>query len=237
MSEVSQSDVVVAEGVQWWLEKEAGNSTFNQNKGLDELEGLRQTLVDKADPKVGGHISRMQKWLEAYPSIEDYTDTQRDELDSKVAFGALMFLSGAYRRQRYIQAQDQDDYYRRKLDWVHPGSIDIKNLFPALLLRDRSTILDPHDVVDAGHRAIDATDDAFSVIYANAPEDFGKEKSQSVGVIVDEQKAWLDFLSKSLINSSHRRGLDPRHVPILEPTTITHAEQTTFHDVLATRPS
>jgi len=230
MSEFDRSSSVVAEGVQWWLEKEAGNSTFNQNKPLDELQQLRLTLVNKADPKVNGHIGRMEKWLDYYPSIENFTPSEQDKLDSRIAFGALMFLSGQYRRQRYIQADNQEDYYHRKLDWIHPGGIEIKSYLPTLLHS-----CTPEGVVSVGQNAIKATRSSFEVIYANAPNDFGKEESESIDSIVGEQKAWLELLGNALTNSSIRRNQEPQFVPILEPTTITHANQTTLHEVLQAR--
>lgn len=235
MTEVN--DAFTAEAVQWWLEKEAANSTFNANSSLDDLDGMRQSLVDGQDPKIGGHISRMQLWLGDYDDDRfEYLSTDEKEATvSRVAFGALMFLSGNYRRQRILQSTDRDDYFRRKLEWVYPHGIDIKDFISERLRQDRQSGVSCEDVKNQGHQSLKTTEEALEVIYANVPRDFGLELSSSVLAIRQEEHNWLTFLSKVLTHGSTSLGIPIESVPILEPKTITEAKPTTLEELMKTK--
>ncbi|HUA13509.1 MAG TPA: hypothetical protein VL989_03350 [Candidatus Sulfotelmatobacter sp.] len=222
--------MTVGDAVQYWLELEAQDSSTSSNRVLDDLEEGRQNLVDHKDPKINGHIDRMQLWLGMYDV--DGSPRVQAELVSRVAFGALMFLSGQFRRLRYLQATNQANYYRRKETWCYPNSVNIGRLLATFLDSDGKERVPASDVVDQGTASIQTTQRALDVLFDRAPLDFGQDQSESTLAVRNEQWAWTSFLSKVLTNASQDLGLPLGQVPILEPKSISEAKPTTLSSIL-----
>jgi hypothetical protein len=234
MTEAASSEVIVGEAVQWWLEKEAGHSTFDQNKGLDNLLVARQAILKGADPKIQGHLGRMELWLSTYDEA-GLRSSHAEQLAANVAFGAMMFLSGAYRRQRYLQSANQSDYFQRKSGWYHPGGVVIPEFLPPRLLQVEESGVEVKDVKFQGFASIILTENSIRTMYERAPADFGQDESLSVDEIRLEQISWLTFLSRALRCASHAFSLPMEHTPILEPKPRTEAGLTTLSEVLTTK--
>jgi hypothetical protein len=231
MNSVRNPELVVGTAVHHWLEVEASNSTFDRNKPLDNLEYGRQSLIDRDDPKMNGHLSRMNLWLGEYDKGE-MSSSAEEMLSSRLTFGALMFLSGAYRRQRYLQASDQDDYYRRKLEWYHPGGIVIPEHLAQSLRSLADFDVSEKDIKRQGKNSMDVAEERLEVIYRRAPEDFGIEQSASVDAVRQEQTGWLAFLGTVLTHASRSQETPTLEIPILEPKSISEAELTTLGRLL-----
>ncbi|HET8991947.1 MAG TPA: hypothetical protein VFN31_02860 [Candidatus Saccharimonadales bacterium] len=227
---VEPRDMFSAEAVQEWLIQEAANSTLNRNSPLDDLGQMRQTLINRSDPKISGHISRMENWL---PLLEEVlTRRETESLIANISFGAMVFLSGTYRRQRIMQSTDQADYYERKKQWKHPGGVDIQSVMANYFADDRLLGITAEELNEVGEESIAVTKSSMTTIYNNVPKDFGAEQSTSVKCINNEQMAWCNFLSKSLTYASARLDLPVYKVPILEPKPITESSRTTLEELL-----
>jgi hypothetical protein len=233
MSFIENQGAIVAQGVQAWLENEAFISSHNPNSPLDELEPMRQELIDGKDPKFNGHASRMELWLAQYDGW--IGPEQSQTLVASVAFGALIFLSGAFRRQRYMQSIDQNDYDRRKQQFLHPYGIIIPSFLPECLEDDRLSFTSADTVKNQGAKAIETTRQAFDTIYAHVPADFGKDISISVEAIIHEQEEWLSFLSKVLTHSSGAFRFPMEKLTIFKPNVLNERVKTTLEQSLAER--
>jgi len=232
MTYSESSLLLTSEAIQLWLEQEAANSTFDRNSYLDNLEDGRRTLVERNDPKIGNHATRMSLWLDAYDydslSAEDSVQRSRN-----VAFGARMFLSGDYRKQRYLQAVDQEDYLDRKLNWHHPNGVQVVPFIKRCLALDKLTRVTNQAVKISGLAALKTAEDSIQTIYERTPLDFGKGSSESVKGIRQEQANWLKFLIKVLIHASFGLNLALEDIPIFEPKSISDARQTTLKELFS----
>jgi hypothetical protein len=214
----------VGTAIDKWLAEEAEDSSRGRNEVLDDLSAARQAIEQGQDPKAAGHISRFELWLEAFkhPNLSKQQD---DEATGRILFGALMFLSGSYRRQRYVQAANQDDYYERKFHRSDPHAVPPGD-YVAERLADHDFGGSLEDIEGNAGRAISTTEATLRLLSERAPGDFGKDESDSVKALASEQRAWLDVLATGLAYAASKRGGNYAAVPVFESKSISEAELT-----------
>jgi len=235
MKEPAQAEYEAVEGVRAWLHEERVNSSTGSNAILDDLEWGRQALINHHDHKFESHVGRHNLFADQYSALGYSRDQDGVQSIANFTFGALMFLSGADRRQRYLLSSNQADYDRRKKEDDHPSALDIYERLAIDLEGSRDVeYINPAFVRKLGAEAIRSSVISLEVSYKNAPQDFYKEMSPSIEAIKFEQHSWAVFLAAAIREANNRLDLnDVSQTPTREPKTITEAQLTTLYDVYA----
>ncbi|HSX47395.1 MAG TPA: hypothetical protein VLF63_01330 [Patescibacteria group bacterium] len=254
--EMTNSDQEVSEAVDWWIQKEAANSTFLESSTythessktngshrilneLDDLELARKRIIKGFDPKKYGHSTRLNLWLKEYNN-PDLSEIDRGEFLARILFGEFMFLSGANRIENYLVSNDQQDYFARKISRPLPYSASILDLLPNYLDSFRRRVqngnkINSQEIQSMGSLAILQHNQSLDFIFERAPQDLKKAKSLSIESIATAENTWIRTIGATLIHGWQERGMSPIRVPIFEPKTIGSAKLTTLIEVAATR--
>jgi len=106
----------ISGGFYRWLAEEVRSSNIEVNTYLANFEEARRRLCLGYDndknwtaSKDRSHLGRLPLWWEAYAE-----DPSNDYQSARILFAPLMFVSGAYRNQCYIQAQNEAEYNERR---------------------------------------------------------------------------------------------------------------------------
>jgi hypothetical protein len=122
----------IAGALEDWLQAEIESSMRGKNAYLDDWkqwqEDSKLAFEDGKNQDAGkarSHFDRLQNWT---LDTEQNWDFWHDEYWlARQMFCAQMFISGAYRKQCFIEAADQEDYLRRRKE-QGPAGINILDL-------------------------------------------------------------------------------------------------------------
>ncbi len=172
------------------------------SEDMPNLFELQVQLLEPEYPSDSDEIRALREWLPVYEEVLTAKDMQ--SVTENIAVAALRILSGSYRRQRVLQSNSPSDYDFRTQSWQHPYGINVDSFLQASVNEDRFLGVMADELINEGLNAIQTSYSATTIIYENAPFEFGLDTSLSVDALSQEQEAWLSFYGKSLIYASER---------------------------------
>ncbi|MGC1176533.1 MAG: hypothetical protein WA843_00520 [Candidatus Saccharimonadales bacterium] len=236
--EGEQAYVIIAQGLQYWLMKEVGSSTVDHNKVLDEFDRFRADLLlpyednrNTNASKNRSHFSQYIDWTNGFAEHYDKFDAeQKDYATARQMFRPQMYLSGLFRVQCMMQARDQGDYYRRRLegdytgvaldsivDWrlrellgVTPAPEKFKS--PNMTLEELTT-----QTLTMNERQHEYGKALHRTGHLNA----GKVTSPTIDSIFVLQRDWTNLITDYIVFAAAERDGKLAAVPFLAPKSIT----------------
>lgn len=211
-----------------WLQEEVTSSGTDKNSFLDEYDTVIAGLKagwdhpdNFAARKNEAHLGRLPVWFEAFKQ-----DPDNDYQAAKLAFAGLMLVSGCYRDQCYVQAQDAEDYIDRRGKAIGiPYDLAIKMRLQ-YLLPAKGELSRAHIDVDHLYQSMKAVskigETAINRLTTRVSEghDLKAESSPSVTQMKYAQLEWFNFATESVILFAKMRGGFLSAVPLLEPKSI-----------------
>jgi hypothetical protein len=241
--EVEPNVELIASGMEDWLKKEVGSSAMGRNAVLDNFKEWHASLLLPYDApgnvnagKNKGHYGRLINWTDGM--VEGYDDFSQEEADYMLArqmFCAQMYLSGLFRVACFLQAKDQEDYYRRRMEQRdHVGlDIDSRQAITSRLYRlydyipDESfrPVLTLSEVTSRTLELNDEQRDYVRELHISGKDDIGKEKSPTIDAIHNMEGKWVSHLVDYISFVASERGGQLAAVPFLEPKSISDDPQ------------
>lgn len=228
-SPVERSSEAITTTFNQWLIDEVATSSIDRNSYLDDyagaLKGLSLGYGDTNNPtyaKHSSHLDRLPIWWEAFSN--DPTD---DTQTGKIIFGALMFVSGAFRKQCYLQAQGTEDYTERRKQAIGiplRNAVDVRSYTHLPSTGNfRSARITIEQLEERRIGAEKQSDDSLRRMLARtaAGYDIGAPDSISVREMKMDQYNWATFAVDCVIFAAKIRKGTLKSVPVLEPVTIT----------------
>ena len=237
MNRVGAAAEKVTEVIESWLVAEVKSSSTGVNEYLNDFDEMVRRLQlgynndnNWAAEKCKSHSSRLPKWWQAY---ED--DPSNDFAAARIGFGGLMQISGAYRDQCYIRAQNYTDYLAKRESAV---SIDVEEVVARQLRTHlpksgdfRTANIDLHLLETNMERTITLGEAAVKYLCDMAlfGYDIGYDNSPSASEMDHAQAIWLAFVTDSIALAAKQRGGELAAVPFLEPISITNQSGSTHY--------
>jgi hypothetical protein len=228
------SATIVVRGTDSWLQKEIGSSVAGANHYLDDHEAfLRQLALPLSNP-LNQNAQKNAKYHfrtieDTHAFIQDYGKVHVDQQDKILArqmFNILMQLSGLFRVQCHLQAENQEDYYRRRLDGGSIG-VDLEQVITERLEWLFTEVPEPDAFYYAG---VDREGLVDQTVFLNASQsqfmgnlqdlgamDAGHEKSRTVDDCIDWQRHLTRLFVDYTVFSASQRGGQLAAVPLLRP--------------------
>lgn len=233
----------ISDGIEHWLKKEIGNSVVGNNKVLDDFSDWRHSLLLPYDDpanvnarKNKSHHSQLIDWTNGL--VEHYDGFRPEQADYVLArqmFRAQMYLSGLFRVACFMQAEDQEDYYRRRLELDQIGlDVDAKTVIWKSLYRLYDFVPEPTGFRPAlsldqlTSRTLELNErqrDYVIELHVSGRDDVGKEESRTMSNVKDMESRWLGHLVDYIAFVASERGRQLAAVPFLEPKSISEDPQ------------
>ncbi len=234
---------LIASGLSSWLMREVGSSTTGRNHFLDEFDDFRTQLSlpyeapgNNDAEKNRSHFNRLEEWTTGLSDhYFDMRPEQKDYAMARQILCAQMYLSGLFRIQCHMQATDQDDYYRRRLEGAHTG-IDlgaaVADRLPLLFGVNppkpdggvSSAWLSFNELVGQTLTLNEVQRKFIKLLHATGVNDVGQEQSPTIAAGANLQKAWTGLVVDYIGYVAAERG-NLRAVPFLEPKSMTEDPQ------------
>lgn len=217
-----------------WLAEEVETSVTD-NASLDDFKEARRRLgldyegtENWAAEKQKGHLNRVD--VKFWPLYE--SDPEDDEFSAQVLFGAMMFTSGAYRIQSYLQAKSPEEYNNRRR---RAAGINLYQVVTGRLatLLPASGNFSRADISVASYEGLTLEQSKTEVMQkigettvrnvarrVSEGHDLGEESSPSLDEMLKAQKSWIEFATDCVTVAAKLRRGDLSAVPFLEPKSI-----------------
>jgi hypothetical protein len=235
----------IAKAMNDWLQAEIESSMEGRNAILDDWEQFQRDLrLPFDDPhnqnagKTKSHYNRLLQWTLA---SEQYPDLLQDDYYlARQMFCAQMFVSGAYRRQCFLQAHDADDYALRRRS-MGPVGINLQDTV-AQRLSDYSSgdpfLTLPYKNTPEAHlteETMQTNDGGLQIskeVHDMALADAGHEESRSISLLRLSQDLWTQLTVDYIAFIAQQRGGQLAEVPFLQPKSISDSPEVRypFHD-------
>lgn len=217
----------IVTGIDWWLNQEIENSRSDGNAVLDEYERTRQDyLLDSTDQnnrdalKQARHYDRYKKLMndmKADPSL------LKDEFGAgKILHHSLMFMSGAFRTQCFLQAGSQEEYNRLRFESGRGHDIDLDLAVEQsldLLVPVADSVIDyslaMNDAMAHYHQQIGTW---FAQNPGRSLDALGPDEPPVEAMRVKQRLATATTVGHIILSADMRHGIE--NVPFLEPTSI-----------------
>lgn len=236
---IERSGQMTADVFTGWLADEVVSSSEGHNKALDNykaairgLKGGWEHAENFSRIKHESHIdNRMPLWWEQYVQ-----EPENDLLSAKILFNALMQISGTYRAQCYMQAQDTGEYLELRRERPHDINMDQAVtgqmriwLPPGGNFSTASISLEELDerrlkVSRAGGIALKSVSSWAKQGYGS----FGEIDSASVRKLREAQFDWATFATDCVVMAAKTRNGDLRAVPFWEPKSISEEPEVIY---------
>lgn len=242
--EVEPTVETIAGSIEQWLMKEVGSSVVGRNQVLDDFNDWHRSLslpynhpANVNARKNKNHYSQLMNWTNGL--VEHYDDFRQEQADYTLArqmFRAQMYLSGLFRVSCFMQAVDQEEYYRRRLESEHIGlnvdpRMEIWHSFYRLYdyIPDETAVFRPVlTLPELTNRTLELNErqrEYVKRLHEGGKDDIGKEESPTMDMIIDMENGWLGHLVDYIaFTASERRG-QLAAVPFLEPKSISEDPQ------------
>jgi hypothetical protein len=216
-----------------WLSAEVKSSGID-NTYLDDYTEARRRLAlgyntdeNWSAEKQESHLNRLEKiWWP--PFVEQPQD---DEQSANIEFSSLMFVSGAYRIQCYVQSQTPEEYDARrgKAIGINMRQVVVEHL--ANILPPSGNFSHANIVLQSRNTGETTLEDRKQAIVSEIGEttvknvcerlysgkDLGLQDSPSVQEMLKAQKGWIEFATDSVALAAKMRRGELAAVPFLEP--------------------
>lgn len=238
--EVEPTAEIIADGIDYWLKKEVGSSATGRNRYLDDFDEFRQSLDlpyndhrNTLTQKNHSHYNRLVLWSGLFAEYDDLDDSQKERVVAQQLFGAQMFLSGIFRIQCFLQATDQEDYYKQRLEGHYIG-IDLERTVSDRLAELFETIPGPTDfnkpmsLQELKHHTLAMNEQqrhCIKDLCENGSQGAAQEGSPAATAMTDVQKGWVDLIVDYIAFAASDGGGDLSTVPFLEPKSISDDPQ------------
>lgn len=240
----------IAVGIYQWLNAEVQSSSQGTNSYLNDFDEIRKLMIlgyehpqNITSKKNESHMDRLPVWWQGFemlsPGEEGY-----DYQAARITFAGLVFISGAYRHQSYLQAVNAEDYLKKRslVLGVNPTK-PVADAFAAVVpetsgleqanvnleslteLKDKvarigdMAIKNTYHRLEYGYTTGRSDLDGINAIVEEYQE-LGKSDSASVKELVAAQRNWLYFLATKIIFDAKVRGGELKAVPFLDATSI-----------------
>lgn len=227
---------VIVQGIDWWLREEVRESNAGRNVVLDDFSGMRESYLQNSGSnsmdaaKITSHFGRFNLLV----NNVDAEGLQRDFVAGKIIHHALMFVSGGFRTQCFLQAANQAEYevlrFGRNSEPNGAAGVWIKDAVEATLGKDY--VATPPQTLNIA-QVLEESSKVNERIFENQLGIYGwlkshpdharsglQEDSYPVELALDSQKAGLVLaISHIAVAASLREGKLSR-VPVLEPKSI-----------------
>ena len=228
VSEIDTISEVVTEVYMDWLRAEVESSHVERNKILDDYDDAIEGLKGGWDHpknfsarKVEGHIDRLGPWFEAFTMAED-----DDYQAARIIFAGLMQVSGSYRNQSYVEAQNSSDYLAMRQNVIginleNAVSTRLRTFLPSTANFSSARIT----LEDLNRRRQEAEAIGLRAVKAMCVRvvlglDLHKKDSRAAREAQNAQYNWATFTTDALTYVAKKRG-SIADVPFLEPRSIT----------------
>lgn len=122
---MSETAAVIANGVDKWLRDEVQESHDGRNRFLDDFAATRAsyltgtTAYDLDIAKIASHYGRFKLVAEGVASLSSKPNERGEYAIAKAIHHALMFVSGGFRTQAFLEASSQDEYEHNRFSRLH----------------------------------------------------------------------------------------------------------------------
>ncbi|MBX4197252.1 hypothetical protein KW801_01700 [Candidatus Saccharibacteria bacterium] len=236
MNELNTSSERIAAATYEWLKAEINNSAEDRNSYLDNFDLMRSKLClgyedddNWSAKKDRDHIGRLPILYEGF--VAGIGTPDADITAARMLLAPLMFLSGNYRVQSYIQAKDQQSYLSRR------GKVIDIDLEGAIYSRLADILPNDGDftkawiTVEGLNRRMEIAahigQTAMREVHGRLQDglDFGQPHSFSVHKLKDSQYSWAGFAADVASLAAKLRDGELDAVPYPEPKSITDQQR------------
>lgn len=224
----------VARGIRWWLREEARRSRLDHNRVLDNY-ALARTDYQKAvdDPgnsdmkKAEGHYMRFQ-FVTRDMGVEDL---RKNQIIARVVHHALMFVSGGFRTQAFLQSNDQATYELIRFDMGEATGLYVDEVTAVVQENVERTMASP-DVDRVVAKGLVINEDilvakrAMSAWFAANPAYLHRSlgfHTEPVQKSLEIQRAGIGLTASYVTVAAVVRGGNFGAVPVWQPESITTA--------------
>lgn len=222
----------------WWLREEIAAADEGRNAYLSSFEARRADLLMPFDDqlnypaqKAKAHHYRFQHWLDLYADNADARVDSR--ITARLIFACLMRASGCYRDQCFLEAEDANDYRRRRNE--SPLGIEVRPIVANEFEADQtSSMSEEEKITYIVARSIDINDESLAAHkdinvwlrsrQATRSGRLATPDDEPVRRICLAQKNWIGLAVAHIIVAGRLRGNNFARIPFLEPKSITDAK-------------
>lgn len=225
----------IAEMLHGWLKAETETSHGGKNIVLDDWNRFYADLAlpweDDTNvnaQKGKSHYDRLRDWTEAAQT--DPTLLAVDSFMSRQIACAQMYISGAFRRQCFLESSSPEEYEELRFGGEKAVGIDLSGTVERELacLANRTPNSDvriPADcLLGITERANGATYAAAQYVNTNGLRDRGRYISGSVTMMLSAQETWTKLTVDHIVYAAQERDYKLASVPFREPKSISEAE-------------
>jgi hypothetical protein len=226
----------VGQVLDWWLRAEVRESRDGRNKVWDDFNTVRGGYVlpfeqNQDALKVSNHYSRFDRLIGNYPSFAG-----NDHVIGRIIHHSLMFVSGNFRTQCFLQAADQAGYEENRFgknnDYNGAAGVDIGTSIGRTMQKFEELGKGNLDNVVSYSKAVNKQiHDFHNHIYGwhvdnpDRATEALDENEFPVQMVRSCQVLGLQLAAGHVVLAAQMRGGDLERVPILEPKSITDAPQ------------
>jgi hypothetical protein len=236
----------VSSGIDWWLREEVKESHQGRNRFLDDFDGMRASYLTGSEgydmdvAKATGHYDRFRVLAESVRPTDSPDENDKYKI-GKVIHHALMFVSGGFRMQAFLQARSQTEYEHNRYDRVDEfngaTSVDLPQAVGRLLLEsDGITAFNDLKEYNLQH-----SDDIYKrrlEMYAwfsrnpERAEDALASQDLPIEIALETQQHGLAIAVGQIAFFGRRLG-GVEAVPFLEPKSISDVADTPIYPIVA----
>jgi|SRR3989344_3783001 len=214
-----------------WLKAEVVTSGESRNRYLDNFDEVRRRMALPYDDddnwnsqKDKSHQQRLPGWLQTY-ELSSAGDSEAEFCSARVLFAPLMSISGAYRSECYLKAQDQEEYIKLRsqaigVDLEQTAFYHLRENMPDGNFSKAELSIEAlknrfYQTYSKGEARIREMNDGLLIGYG-----IGESNSKSVQEMHRTQYDHTRLAIDCLIMAAKLRKGDVKAAPFLEPVSI-----------------
>ncbi len=237
----------IGRGIDLWLRQEVTESNKGRNHFLDSYFDMRQSYILGEDShnfdvaKTTSHHGRFKIAVENLDETQVFTDSYKFAV-GKVIHHALMFVSGGFRTQAFLEASSQEQYIQNRFGRLNDynGAIGLslnEQIDDVLCKIDaetsmqvlRGSSLAKNDEIYNQHRSIYAW---FASHAEKLTTDLSRD-SEPVQAALTQQKLGLAIAVSHIAFFGNRIEGGIARVPFLEPKSISDVSRQPIYPLAA----
>jgi hypothetical protein len=229
---------LVAKALRDWLQEEIENSMIGRNAILDDWSQFKRDLKLPFDDfrnqdagKARSHYDRLATWTLA---SEEYPDLLQDDyFIARQMFCAQMFISGAFRKQCFLEAGNAEEYIQKRKNHG-PTGINIEESVTTRL-NDHQTgnafLREPYKntpeaqliekTLHANDTGLELSKDTHSTIISNPDS----KVDVAIPLLMHAQDMWSRLIVDYIFYSALSKNGQLDNVPMLQPKSISENPQ------------
>lgn len=235
----------IATGVDLWLQHELIDSRQGRNAALDSYDQVRAGFLERAGleahmdtGKRNGHFMRYNLLLSA---IDEDLLRNNDYTAGKLVHHALMFVSGGFRVQSYLQAANQEEYEAARFGRAGQpnGACSLPITAEVAMAWNHVTDLDLDQYIDLNRQYNAQIDRNHNKIYAWFQEhpEHGRDAlaadDEPVQALLNSQHLGLTLAVSHIALTAGYREIEIDETPVLEARSVTEASVIRWGEMIA----